>query len=113
MAERGRPKGIPKTGGRLKGTPNKATADIRALAQTYAPDAIATLAKIMGSEKEPAPARVAAAKELIDRGYGKSVQAVEMSGPNGEPIKSAQTIDLSNLSNEQKRAVASIKINGD
>lgn len=36
----GRPKGLPKSGGRTKGTPNRVTADIKALAQTYGPEAI-------------------------------------------------------------------------
>lgn len=107
-----RPKGIPKSGGRVKGVPNKVTADVKALARVYVPDAIRTLAEIMAGPEQPAPARVAAAKELIDRGYGKSVQAVEMSGPDGAPIQSEARLDLSNLTLEQKRALASIKLPG-
>lgn len=77
-------KGI-KTGGRAKGTPNKATADIKALAQAYAPEAISALATIlMNSESDTA--RIAAAKELLDRGYGKAMQGVELTGKNGEPV---------------------------
>lgn len=72
-----------KTGGRQKNTPNKATADIKALAQVYAPSAIKTLAEIMTGKNQPAAARVAAAKELIDRGYGKALQAIDISNPDG------------------------------
>lgn len=67
-------------GGRQKGTPNKVTADVRALAQEYGPRAIATLASIMENEEQPAPARVSAAKELLDRAYGKSPQPIENAG---------------------------------
>jgi hypothetical protein len=77
-------KGI-KTGGRAKGTPNKATADIKALAQVHAADAIATLANIL-MKSESDTARIAAAKELLDRGYGKAMQGVELTGKDGEPV---------------------------
>lgn len=62
-----------KTGGRTKGTPNKATADVKAAAQKYTPGALRTLAAIMRSSESDA-ARVAAAKELLDRGHGKAPQ---------------------------------------
>jgi monomeric isocitrate dehydrogenase len=62
-----------KTGGRLKGTPNKATADIRALCQAHADDVIAELARL-ATKAESEAARVAAIKELLDRGYGKPKQ---------------------------------------
>lgn len=83
----GRPKGLPKTGGRTKGTPNRVTADIKALAQTYGPDAIDTLAEIMRNEAAPEAARISAAKELIDRGFGKAVQTVQSTGADGGPIQ--------------------------
>jgi hypothetical protein len=35
----------------------------------------------------PAKDRVAAARELLDRVEGKAVQAIEMSGPDGQPIE--------------------------
>lgn len=70
-------------GGRRKGTPNKATADIKVLAQQYTPAAIERLAVLGGlvnagegialSEQ----AQVGALKELIDRGHGKAPQYVE------------------------------------
>ncbi|MDR3499934.1 MAG: hypothetical protein P4L72_12000 [Parvibaculum sp.] len=64
-----------KTGGRAKGTPNKATADIKALAQNYGEFAVAVLAAIAATSPSD-QARVAAVKELLDRGYGKPTQAV-------------------------------------
>jgi hypothetical protein len=80
-----------KTGGRVKGTPNKNTADIRALAQNYAPEAIAMLATILTTSENDS-ARISAAKELLDRGYGKSTQAVEMTGKDGNPLEVTQIV---------------------
>jgi hypothetical protein len=77
-------KGI-KTGGRAKGTPNKVTADIKALAQAHGPAAIAKLVVIM-TTSESHTASIAAAKELLDRGYGKALQGVELTGKDGEPV---------------------------
>jgi hypothetical protein len=61
-----------KTGGRKPGVPNKATRELKELAQPYAPEAINTLREIMAHGKTEA-ARVAAARELLDRGYGRPV----------------------------------------
>jgi cob(I)alamin adenosyltransferase len=66
-----------KTGGRTKGTLNKATAEIKALAQLHAEAAMTELARLATSAESEA-ARVAAIKELFDRGYGKATQSVEM-----------------------------------
>lgn len=66
--------------GRPKGSLNKATADVRVLAQEYGPRVIKVLVDIATSDEQPPAARVSAAKELLDRGYGKSLQAVEHSG---------------------------------
>lgn len=63
-------------GGRKKGTPNKVTAEVRTLAQKYGAQAIDALAEIMNDKEQAAPARVSAAKELLDRGYGKAPQPV-------------------------------------
>lgn len=63
----------PKKIGRPKGSPNKATADLKAMAQPYAPEALTTLRKIMRTS-ESDQARVAAAKELLDRGFGRAHQ---------------------------------------
>lgn len=66
--------------GRVRGVPNKATADVRALAQTYTLLALATLASIMRDKSAFDTARVSAAKELLDRGHGKSRQGVDVTG---------------------------------
>ena len=73
-----------KTGGRKAGTPNKATADIKAVAQEYGPQAIAVLVEIVNDKGAPHASRVAAADKLLDRGYGKARQAIDLGGQGGE-----------------------------
>lgn len=68
-----------KTGGRARGTPNRATADIKALCQDHTEAAITELARL-SLEAVSEPARVAAIKELLDRGYGRAAQLVELTG---------------------------------
>src|SRR5262245_49548756 len=68
--------------GRKKGTPNKVTAEIKELAQQYGPEAIAELAR-PATKAESEAARVAAIKELLDRGYGRAVQPIEGSVTHG------------------------------
>ena len=68
--------------GRKKGTPNKVTAEIKELAQQYGPEAIAELARL-ATKAESEAARVAAIKELLDRGYGRAVQPIEGSVTHG------------------------------
>ncbi|GLQ96463.1 hypothetical protein [Dyella mobilis] len=72
-----------KTGGRSSGTPNKATQDIRKLAQDYGDEAINTLREIMNDKAQPAAARVAASEKLLDRGYGKAIQSLKVGGELG------------------------------
>lgn len=75
-----------KTGGRVAGTPNKATADVKALAGEYTEDAIAELARL-ATKAESETARVSAIKELLDRGHGKPAQSVEVAGKDGGPVR--------------------------
>lgn len=72
--------------GRKKGTPNKATAEIRELAREHGPAAIQALAQLLMSADSDT-ARIAAAKELLDRGYGKATATQEISGPGGTPLQ--------------------------
>lgn len=80
-----------KTGGRRKGTPNKATADIKAAAAVHGPAALGALAEIATDASAPAAARVSAAVALLDRGFGKPTQAVELGGAGGGPIQQQHT----------------------
>lgn len=65
-----------KFGGRQRGTPNKATASVKELADAYTEEALRTLAGIMRNPKAPPQARVSAANALLDRGHGKAPQAL-------------------------------------
>jgi hypothetical protein len=61
-------------------------------------DAINTLAAIMKNPKAPAAARISAAQALLDRGYGKPAQAVEVNAQH----------DLSHVSDEDLETVERI-----
>ena len=53
----------------------KVLAEIRALARSYTPDAIEELARL-ATKGRSEMARIAASRELLDRGYGKSTQYI-------------------------------------
>jgi len=63
----------------------KVLGELRELARQYAPEAIRELARLAVKAKSEAT-RVAAIRELLDRGFGKAVQAMEHAGDRGEPI---------------------------
>ncbi len=58
----------------------KAPTEIKSLARAYTDSALNVLRGIMQQETAPAAARVAAAQALLDRGWGKPTQSVEVSG---------------------------------
>lgn len=63
-----------KTGGRVAGTPNKTTVQMKEAAQAYAPQALAALVKVM-QFGESEMAKIAACREILDRACGKPAQA--------------------------------------
>lgn len=85
-------------GGRKPGVPNKATRDIKALAQTYTSQAIEELAKLAGvagdgeGKADSDQARIAALKELLDRGHGKAAQAI--TGDPENPVALRTRIEM-------------------
>lgn len=81
-----------KTGGRVKGTPNKATADIKAAAALHGPRMLHVLAEIAEDEEAPHPARVSAATALLDRGFGKPAQAVV--GDPERPLQQVTKVEI-------------------
>lgn len=78
-----------KTGGRTAGVPNKATADIKALAGKFSEEAFNVLMSIARKSESDA-ARVSAVKEIFDRAYGRPAQAV--TGDPDAPLKVIQEI---------------------
>lgn len=73
-----------KTGGRVKGTLNKSTRDIKAMAQKHGKAAIDGLVELMGHD-EP-DIRLRAAQAVLDRGFGKPAQAHTGEGGEG-PVR--------------------------
>jgi hypothetical protein len=71
-----------KTGGRQKGTPNRATRDIRELAQEFGPGAVERLAQLAGlvpgqPGADTAAAQIAACNAILNRAYGLPTQPIE------------------------------------
>lgn len=94
-------KGTPKPA--KKGQLNSTTKDIKALAFKHCPQAIAELVRLMTTSKMEAT-RVAAAKELLDRGIGKASQPI--TGADEGPVQithivSWQKDDILSLSQDQ------------
>ena len=74
-----------KTGGRVKGSKNKQTFEVKTVAQSYAKEAVERLAYLM-LHAESEAAQVAAIKEILDRAVGKSAQP--QTGEDGEgPVR--------------------------
>jgi hypothetical protein len=86
MAGRGRR--IPGAG-RKKGVPNKVTSEIRALAQRHGPDMIASLVELAKTSRNDS-VRVAAIREILDRGYGKTAQPVTAGEDNAGHHRSSE-----------------------
>jgi hypothetical protein len=82
---RGRKPGGPKTGGRVAGTPNKATLDIKELAQKHGPELVNILISLAKDSETPHASRVTAIKEALDRGYGKPSQILGSDPENPLP----------------------------
>lgn len=89
----GKPKGLPKSGGRKKGTPNKATASIRDAARAYTDEALQALVSVMRDKEAPHAARVSAANSVLDRGFGKP-STVFSGDEDGGEIKIATRIEI-------------------
>lgn len=60
----------------------KTPTDIRSLARKHTEAAINCLVGIMNQPEAPPAARVSASSAILDRGWGKPVQAI--AGPEGE-----------------------------
>jgi hypothetical protein len=53
---------------------------VKAAARELTPQALATLESVMANAKAPPSSRVAAAQALLDRGWGRPGQGIEISG---------------------------------
>jgi hypothetical protein len=83
----GRPRGIPKPAGsgRKKGTPNKVTADIKALALKRAPAMLKELERL-ATEGKDERTRLAAVIEWLNRAVGRPMTPSEVTGKDGAPL---------------------------
>ena len=61
---------------------SKTVTEIRSLARSHTRTALNVLVGVMRNTKAPAPARIAAANAILDRGWGKAAQAVESGNGN-------------------------------
>ena len=78
------------------GNPNgrpKANDVVIALAQEQTEDAIRTLSEIMMDAEKPTASRVSAAQALLDRGYGKPAQSVNMQAEVTTKLVQATPLD--------------------
>ena len=92
----GNPTGRPKRPATIEA--RRIFADVADAARECTQDAIDTLFAIMKDPKAPAAARISAATALLDRGYGKPAQAIEV---NEQP-------DLSHVSHENLKILEQI-----
>ena len=82
-----------KTGGRVKGTPNKSTDEIKALAQQHGPKALERLIWLAENADNQA-IQVSACKEILDRGYGKPIQQTQSLNSEGQVQEEISNLEL-------------------
>ena len=63
----------------------KTLTEIRSLARSHTRSALNVLLAVMRNTKAPAPARIAVANAILDRGWGKAAQAIG-NGDDGADI---------------------------
>ena len=73
-----------KTGGRRRGTPNRVTAEIRAVLQLHGDELVEGLLALCKSDDERV--RLGAITAALDRGWGKPAQAVAITGDPDSPV---------------------------
>lgn len=77
--------------------------DLREAARGFSAEALETLATVMRDPDAPHASRVAAAKELLDRGFGKAVQSVDVDVKlDVSAIQAAELMRLSAAAKEIK-----------
>jgi hypothetical protein len=80
-AKRGRVENLrpfqPGQSGNPRGRPKK-DIDLAALAQKHAEQAVLTLVDVMSNEEAPPSARVSAAAEILDRGFGRAPASLDV-----------------------------------
>lgn len=86
----GRPKGTPKTGGRAKGTPNKATVEVREVARRLVEDPEYQdrfKRRLLAGELAPGVEQM-----LWAYAYGKPKETIELQGNGGGPLQTIMRV---------------------
>lgn len=111
---RGKPKGLPKSGGRKAGTPNKIKASADELMNDFGFDPLKGMMSIAADLDVDIAIRARMFSELSQYVYAKR-RAIEHSGPGGGPIHHAVdpleaiTSELSRLAERNRQAEGSPK----
>lgn len=87
------PKRNAKAGGRKAGVPNKATREIKEIAQLYGVEAIERAVTIMRHARTPATVKLMAIDKILDRAYGKPTQTTEIGNKPGEALAVSSPTD--------------------
>ena len=80
------------------------------IARGYTVEAVDCLMQIVRDATAPHAARATASLGILDRGWGRPAQSVTLSGDAENPI--AVRTDVSHLTDEELRVLASIRITG-
>jgi hypothetical protein len=92
--------------GRKKGTPNKATFELKQAAAEHGQEVLDALIRIIRNRETPSNTIVAACRELLDRGYGKPTQYVEENVTNSmtpDVLKRLETDMLERMTRARER----------
>ncbi len=95
------PKFEPGSSGNAGGRPKEDPA-LRQLARERSQEALAVLISVMNNKKAAPSARITAASSVLDRGYGRPGNSVELTGKGSAPLLKAE--EMSDL--ELARRVA-------
>ena len=79
--------GARKGAGRKPGVVSQAKLTLAEQARVYGPDLIKALYQIAMDEEAPPNARVSAANSILDRAYGRPLNAMEVTGKDGGAIE--------------------------
>ena len=82
----GRPKGLPKTGGRKRGVPNKRTGELQARIRASGMDPLTFMLAVMRNAKAPLELRFEAARQAAPYCHAR-LTAIEHTGPAGVAVQ--------------------------
>lgn len=88
----GRPKGLPKTGGRKKGVCNKVTREVRDWARSILEDPQVQAKTLEMAREGKLPPGLYS--ELLHYAYGKPKEHVELPDADGAPLKFTLRLDM-------------------